>query len=98
VWTATLGKILILDNLHKRGIIAVGWCCMCKQSGESINHLLLHYEVARAFWSVLFSLFDVTWVMSGGVADLLVCWCGQCGNISTKEVWQIAPLCLMWII
>ena len=76
VGTTTLGNILTLDNLCKRGIIVVGWCSMCKQSGEFVNHLLLHYEVARALWSVLFSHFDVTWVTSGGVADLLACWCG----------------------
>jgi hypothetical protein len=72
-WTVTLGKILTLDNLRKRGIIVVGWCCMCKQSGESINHLLLHCEVVRALWSVLFTIFNVTWVMFGGVANLLAC-------------------------
>jgi hypothetical protein len=84
-WTATLGKILNLDNLHKRGIIVVDWCCMCKQSGESINHLLLHCEVAHVLWSVILTLFDITWVMSGGVADLLVCWRGQRGNISVRR-------------
>jgi hypothetical protein len=42
--------------------------------------------------------FDVTWVMSGEVANLLMCWRGQHGNILGKEVWQIVPLCLMWII
>jgi hypothetical protein len=47
VWTATLGKILTLDNLHKRGIIVVEWCCMCKRSGKSINHLL-HCIMAQA--------------------------------------------------
>jgi hypothetical protein len=39
------GKILTLDNLRKN-IIATEWCCMCKHSGESIDHLLLHCEVA----------------------------------------------------
>jgi hypothetical protein len=71
---------------------------MCKQSGESINHLLLYCQVARVLWSVVLTLFDVTWVMSEGLVDLLVCWRSQCGNISAKEVWRIAPLCLMWII
>jgi hypothetical protein len=56
LWTATLGKILTLDNLCKRGIIVVELCCMCKQSGKSINHLLLHCEVARVLWSVLVSV------------------------------------------
>jgi hypothetical protein len=28
-----------LDNLRKRNIVVVEWCCMCKKSGESIDHL-----------------------------------------------------------
>jgi hypothetical protein len=59
VWTASLGKILTLDNLRKRGLIVVKSCYMCKRSGESINYLLLHCEVAHTLWSVLFSLFGV---------------------------------------
>jgi hypothetical protein len=53
---------------------------MCKRNGESIDYLLLHCDVARAQWSVLFSLFNVTWVMNGRVIDLLACWKGQRGN------------------
>jgi hypothetical protein len=79
VWTTTLGKILTLDNLCKRGIIVVGWCRMCKHSGESC-------EVAQALWSMVFSLFVVTRVMLGGVVELLPYWRGQRGNISSKEV------------
>jgi hypothetical protein len=71
---------------------------MCKRSGESIDHLLLHCDVACALWSVLFSLFDVTWVMNGGVIDLLACWKGQRDNKMVLEVWRMAPLCLMWTI
>jgi hypothetical protein len=80
VWTASLGKILTLNNLRKRGLIVVEWCCMCKRSGESINHLLLHCEVAHTLWSVLFSLFGVKWVMNGRVLDPMACWKGQRGN------------------
>jgi hypothetical protein len=38
VWTAMVGKILTLDNLHKRNVM-VEWCYMCKYCGESIDHL-----------------------------------------------------------
>ena len=38
-WTVTLGKVLTIDNLRKRGLIIQEWCCMCKQSGESVDHL-----------------------------------------------------------
>jgi hypothetical protein len=46
VWTAALGKILTHDNLRRRHIVVVEWCCMCKESGESIDYLLLHCDVA----------------------------------------------------
>jgi hypothetical protein len=45
MWTATLGKTLTMDNLRRKGIIVVG-CSMCMHSGESINHLFLHCDVA----------------------------------------------------
>lgn len=28
-WTLALEKILIRDNLRKRRLIVVDWCCMC---------------------------------------------------------------------
>lgn len=50
VWTAALGKILTHDNLRRRHIVMVEWCCMCKKNGESIDHLLLHCDVALVVW------------------------------------------------
>jgi hypothetical protein len=49
VWTTMLGKILTMGNLRKRHIVEVEWCCLCKKSGESIDHLLLHCEVQVDF-------------------------------------------------
>jgi hypothetical protein len=44
-WSATLGKILTLDNLKERRILVVDGCCLCKKSGETVKHLLLHCEL-----------------------------------------------------
>jgi hypothetical protein len=30
VWLTTLGKILTHDNLRKRNVVVIEWCCMCK--------------------------------------------------------------------
>jgi hypothetical protein len=58
-WTTALGKILTHNNLHKRNIVVVELCCMCKKNGETVDHLLLHYEIASALWHTIFSRFGL---------------------------------------
>lgn len=48
VWLAVLVMILV-DNLRKRTVVIMYWCCMCKRGGESIHHLLPHFEVVRIY-------------------------------------------------
>jgi hypothetical protein len=71
VWTTALGKISTHDNLRKRNVVVIEWCCMCKKSGESIEHLLLHCKVAHNLWSNILTLFGVEWVMPRMVMELL---------------------------
>lgn len=52
-------KILILENLRKRHVIVVDWCCICKRSGKTIDQLLLHCEVTRELWVLILHLFGV---------------------------------------
>jgi len=93
-----LSKILTHDNLRKRNVIMMEWCCLCKKSGESIDHLLLHCEITRDLWSYILTLFGVEWVIPRSVLELLnswglAIWCGR-----AKEAWWLAPLCLLWCI
>jgi hypothetical protein len=78
--------------------VVVEWCCMYKKSGESIDHLLIHCEVARKLWSSILNMFGVDWVMPRRVIDLLISWRGQAGHGTIMEVWRLAPLCLMWCL
>ena len=52
---------------------------MCKKSGESADHLLLHCEVASALWNYIFTLFGLEWVMPRQILDLLTSWGGSFG-------------------
>lgn len=51
--------------------MVVEWCVMCKKHGESVDHILLHYDVVQVVWSYFYSLFGVEWVMSSSVLGLM---------------------------
>ena len=55
-WIAALGKILTLDRFWNKGVPIMDWCYICKRSGESINHLLIHCPIAFELWSMVWSL------------------------------------------
>jgi hypothetical protein len=56
---AFLGKILTAENLRRRRVILVSWCCMCKADGESVDHLLLHCVYAKELWDMDFAMFGM---------------------------------------
>jgi hypothetical protein len=71
---------------------------MCKHKGESIDHLLLHCEVAIEVWNMVFQIFGVTWMMSSRIKEYLESWRGQRGNRTAIHIWKMAPLCVMWCL
>ena len=96
IWTVVLGRILTANNLRRRNIILVDWCCLCKEDGETIDHLFLHCKVARELWNFVFNLFGMSWVMPRKVVELLSCWQGSLGH--HREIWKATPHCLMWCV
>ena len=98
IWTVALGKFLTIDNLRRRKVVIVDWCCMCKRNVETIDHLLLHCPVAQELWNMVCSLFGVYWVMPCGFVDLLASWLGKLNRYKTKLLWSMIPHFLMWII
>jgi hypothetical protein len=96
-WVAALRKILTLDNLRKRQIIVINRCCMCKKNEESVDHLLLHCEVACVLWSAIFGRFRLSWVMPRRVVDLFACWWTG-GRSRSAVVWKMVPCCLLWCL
>ena len=94
-WTAARRKILMCDNLMRRGHVLAGWCCMCKNHWETGDHLLLHCEVAAALWGFVFTMFGIQWVLPAKVLDMLSGWHNWFGRHSSA-VWNLAPLCVVW--
>ncbi len=98
IWTTAWGRILTTDNLRRRGIIILDWCCMCRSDGESVNHLLLHCSVAQELWNMILNMFGVSWVMPRDVVDLLACWAGKVGKDEAGMIWKAIPHYLMWCL
>jgi len=71
--------------------------CMCKKTEESMDHLLLHCDVASALWYSLFSRFGLSWVMPQRVIDLLACWWSSDWSRSATAG-KMAPTCLFWCL
>lgn len=34
------------DNLRKRKVVCISWCYLCKETGEDVDHHLLHGSLA----------------------------------------------------
>ena len=69
---------------------------MCRCFGESVGHLLLHCEFAHEFWSVVFQMFGIQWVMPEKVVSLLF-GCEMVGE-TFFECSNLVPACLMWLV
>ena len=76
VWTASLNRILTINNLTRRGWVLVNRCRMCCAEVETVDHLLLHCSVASQLWALIFAIFGVTWVQGNSVASVLSSWSG----------------------
>jgi hypothetical protein len=68
-----------------------------QEEWESVDHLLLHCEVACALWNAFFRRFGLSWVMPSSVADLFACWWTG-GRSQSAAVWKMVPSCLLWCL
>ena len=95
VWIATLGTILAIDNLRKRKVLILDWCCLCKSNGESVDHFLLHFPIVFELWSMMFTLFGIYWAMPKTVVEFLACWQLKFGHHHNGVILMVVSHCLM---
>lgn len=63
-----------------------------------MDHLLLHYEVARFLWDDIFNWTGVAWVMPRMVVELFGCWKGLWCSIHIAAVWKMVSHCIIWCL
>ena len=70
---------------------------MCSHCGETVDHLLLHCEMAYRLWNFVFKYFGLSWVIPRSIPDLLFGWWNWLGKHSS-QIWNLVPLCILWFI
>uniref|UniRef100_A0A0V0I1Q5 Putative ovule protein n=1 Tax=Solanum chacoense TaxID=4108 RepID=A0A0V0I1Q5_SOLCH len=56
VWILAREAVLIQDNLMKRGITICPRCCLCGETTETVNHLVLHCKITGQVWRMFLAL------------------------------------------
>ena len=97
IWCVAWNKILTGDNLRLRKLVFVDWCIMCRHCGETVDHLLLHCEIAHRLWCFALKSFGLAWVIPRSIPDLLFGWWNWLGKHSS-QIWNLVPLCIFWYI
>ena len=75
-WEAAWGKVLMLDQLKRRGMAFANRCFMCKEEEETIDHLLIHCKSAKMLWDLFLSIVGISWVFPQSVFHTLLAWQG----------------------
>jgi hypothetical protein len=51
VWSILENKLLTWDNLQKRQFNGPGWCTLCKEQPETMDHLFIHFSFTKGVWA-----------------------------------------------
>ncbi|RVX04211.1 Calcium-dependent protein kinase 15 [Vitis vinifera] len=90
-WEASWGKVLTQDHLKRRGWSLANRCFLCCDDEETINHILIHCPKAKVLWSLMFTMFRVTWVLQLTVKDTLLGWSDSFVDKKRGKIWRAAP-------
>ena len=73
MWCTLANKIPTLYRLQKISLEGLGWCTLCKDNEESVNHFFLTCSFTSQVWSHSLSLLNLIFDWSG---------------ISLEEAWK----------
>ena len=66
--------MITLDQLKRRERALANRCCLCEEDEETIDHLLIHYKIARMLWDLFLTTGGTSWVFPCSVNHTLLAW------------------------
>eukprot|EP00253_Pinus_taeda_P020455 PITA_20455 len=102
-WTLLKGKILIVENLRKKGIHGPFVCVLCQEEEESTQHLFLNCVIARQCWKQIISPLDLNIDSIEQLSPLNKNWTdsypyAKKNKVAIMSVWKCLPSTLCWHI
>jgi hypothetical protein len=92
-WLVTEYRVLTWENLQIRGHVGPDICQICKNSGESVNHLFVHCSFTSRVWDNLNMMYPYTIGWHGStVLDCMNCWYAQ------NHLAPTLPVYICWYI
>ena len=89
-WLIVHGKVNTLSH---------SWCVICRKNNESIDHLLMHCEIATKLWNQLFYEAGFSWVVQEKCCALFrKDMIGFGSNKMSRALWNSMIIALMWSI
>ena len=89
LWTEAWDSILTIDNLVKRNLPWVNWCCLyrCVEKQWIIFYFIVSSHMpygVKFFFFFNFIMFGIQWMMPGMVVSLLCAWKNYLGIHSSS--------------
>ena len=79
--------------------LSPSWCSLCKEDGENIDHILLHYSFSHAIWAKLMAQFGVVAVFPKRWSDFsIIKWSFPRNCKKSKMLWRFATLAMAWLL
>ena len=97
-WETSWNRILTIEQLKRRSWNMSNRCYFYKVEEETSDHLILFCKKVTMLWSLLFSLFDVQWVLYSSIKRNLIGWHSAFVSKRNEKAWRATPLCLMWTL
>eukprot|EP00253_Pinus_taeda_P015495 PITA_15495 len=92
-WCVLFQKVPTWDFLQRRGRIGPGWCPLCKDIVESVQHLFLFCPFNSSLWAEMLRLINIPFRWEGqGLLDACQRWWNESSNDRDRTI----PLLITW--
>eukprot|EP00253_Pinus_taeda_P003821 PITA_03821 len=103
IWALLKGKILITENLQKRGIIGPSRCPNCYGIEETTHHIFVDCPFAVDCWKKLSLIDKLPWNSQQSIGEVIHLWKKSYPGDNkrrnlVKRVWNTLPYTMLWSI